>query len=209
MPGQNDRRHLWTLGDQTFSSEAEYRREQERRVTELFELLETEDVVNSNRQYALALKYGHANADQNRSANGHTNGHDSTAIAGTGLKAGHALNAQRPVGVAGVEPTAPFPIQESSCRRLSEPQAGMLSPMAAGILPPLSPSATGGRTPFTCFFLIGLSASPIVIIPPTGTKDRRFPRVFSANRRPIKKSSLESSSAVLIRAAGASVTCPN
>ena len=73
---------------------------------ELFELLETEDVVNSNRQYGLALKYGHANADQNRSANGHANGHDSTPIAGTGRRSAQASSAQRPIGVAGVEPQA-------------------------------------------------------------------------------------------------------
>lgn len=75
MPGQNDRRDFWTLGDQTFASEAEYREEQERRLTELLEELDTQDVMNANRQYALDLKYGKANGPQNEPANGHTNGH--------------------------------------------------------------------------------------------------------------------------------------
>ena len=75
MPGQNDRREFWTSGDQTFASEAEYREEQARRMTELLEQLDTEDVMNANRQYALDLKYGKANGQQDGHANGATNGH--------------------------------------------------------------------------------------------------------------------------------------
>ncbi len=50
-------------------------------MTELLELLETEDVINANRQDALDLKYGKANGHQNGPANGHTKGQVSTATA--------------------------------------------------------------------------------------------------------------------------------
>jgi hypothetical protein len=60
MPGKNGRRNLWTVGDLTFTSEAEYRAEQERRAIDVLDQMLAEEAENPDEP-----------------PNGHTNGHGS------------------------------------------------------------------------------------------------------------------------------------
>jgi hypothetical protein len=91
MPGKNGRQNFWTLGDLTFTSEAEYLayvRQGERLAIDVLDQMVTEEAEDSDEP---------ANGPTNGPTNGPKNGHDPVAGDRTRLKT---------VRVAGVEPQA-------------------------------------------------------------------------------------------------------